>query len=173
MRLREGREEVSWWAIYTKPACESRTARRLRESDITCFFPWYSARRRSSQRGRERVLALPFFPRYLFVSAELGDLWKVLQLSEVTAVLGEPTPLMSESVDRLRRLAMVTGEMIPRKRRRSIYKRGDRLVVLAVENVLYGREIRVEEVDKSGRIHAELDGQIRLTVTPEQVGKSK
>jgi hypothetical protein len=109
----------------------------------------------------------------LFVSAERGDLWKVLQLSEVTAVLGEPTPLMSESVDRLRRLAMVTGEMIPRKRRRSIYKRGDRIIIQSVENALYNRELLVELVDKSGKIHAELDGQMRITIAPDQVGKSQ
>ena len=94
-----------------------------------------------------------------------------MDLPDVTTVLGDPTPINAESVDRLRRLAMPTGEMIPRKRRKSLYSRGDRLIVQSVENLLYGRELVFDHADKSGKIHADLDDTIRVTIAPDQVAK--
>jgi transcriptional antiterminator RfaH len=66
---REDRPRGQWRAVYCKPREEQRAHMHLLNQGYRAFLPLARVRRR--QRGRDRSLMEPMFPRYLFI--QLAD----------------------------------------------------------------------------------------------------
>lgn len=56
---------ANWYLLYTKPLCERKVADRLSEKNIDFYLPMISDTR--VRNGRERLVAAPLFPSYIFV----------------------------------------------------------------------------------------------------------
>jgi len=67
--LRADRDDVGWWAFYTRSRREKEMMRRLRGMNIAFYGPLVPKRNRSPS-GRVRTSYMPLFPNYVFVHGD-------------------------------------------------------------------------------------------------------
>ena len=63
------RMDAHWYAIFSKPRKEVQVGSYLRTQGITTFFPTYRVKPVNPRSSTTRA----FFPRYLFVHANLSE----------------------------------------------------------------------------------------------------
>lgn len=94
----------SWYAVFAVPQNEQSIVRRLDLREIESFLPTYEIARRWKNRQRVKI-ALPLFPRYLFVHIDRRERIKVLQCPGVLQIVGNsrgPIPLPDSEIEFLR-----------------------------------------------------------------------
>jgi transcription antitermination factor NusG len=81
-------EQLSWFAIQTRPRYEKKVTAELQEKGIKTFLPLYSALHQWSDR--RRLVHLPIFPGYVFVriAPALNARIAVLRTNGVTNFVG-------------------------------------------------------------------------------------
>ena len=92
----------SWYVVFTRPNGEETAAQHLERQGFATYLPRRWAMRRHARR-QERV-ARPLFPRYLFVSFDLGtQRWRSVQstvgVSHLVCRGDSPTPVPDEVVE--------------------------------------------------------------------------
>lgn len=91
----------SWYALFTKPRREQQVGEILSEKGIETYVPTVQVRQ------RRRMVEKPFFPRYMFVRLDFGEVglsqvqWTP-GLSRIVSFGGGPTPVPEAIIDRLR-----------------------------------------------------------------------
>ncbi|MCC7430054.1 UpxY family transcription antiterminator [bacterium] len=72
----------NWYAICVKPRHDAKVYLRLLEKNIECIFATYNSTRQ--WKDRKKKIALPLFPGYLFVKADLkSERVKILETDGV------------------------------------------------------------------------------------------
>ena len=94
-----------WYVAQTQVHAESRAASHLRRQGFEVYLPRYRKQRRHARRID--VVAAPLFPRYLFVSINLGaQRWHAIQSTiGITRLVGngdEPGIVSPEIIEGLR-----------------------------------------------------------------------
>ena len=81
-------DQLSWFAVLTRPRFEKKVTVELQEKSITAFLPLNPVLNRWSDR--RRLVHLPLFPGYTFVrtSNSLESRVSVLRTSGVTSFVG-------------------------------------------------------------------------------------
>lgn len=95
---------TGWWALYTRHQHEKVVADMLGVKGLEVFLPLYESIRR--WKDRNKMLALPLFPCYVFVRAEVGRRLQVVSTPGVHMILshGERAALVpEEEIDAIRR----------------------------------------------------------------------
>ena len=103
---------IRWYAVYTKPQGETRSAQELLQQDFDAFLPLCRRLRRHARRA-ESVLR-PLFPRYLFVALDLeSQRWRSINGTRGVVQLvrqgDRPAPVPQGVVEGLRARADATG----------------------------------------------------------------
>lgn len=83
-----------WFALTVKPQHEKAVAEQLKAKSLEGYVPYYSSRRRWSDRTK--VVELPLFPRYVFCRFKFEERAKILSILSVTSIVGfggKPCPL--------------------------------------------------------------------------------
>jgi transcription antitermination factor NusG len=96
-----------WYAIHTRSNFEQRIASELSLKGIDNFLPAYQEVHQWKQR--KKVIAVPLFPGYVFVSLDNSPAARltVLQTTGVVRILGnanESEPVPHEELEALRRI---------------------------------------------------------------------
>jgi transcriptional antiterminator RfaH len=60
-----------WYVVQTRPHAEIKAAQNLERQGFATYLPRYRKRRRHARRIE--TVAVPLFPRYLFVAADLAS----------------------------------------------------------------------------------------------------
>ncbi len=95
----------AWFAVYTKHQHEKKTAEILASKGIEVFLPLYQTVRR--WKDRNKVLALPLFPSYLFLNSELQNKSEILATPGVFSLVesaGRACPIPDLEIEAIRRL---------------------------------------------------------------------
>jgi transcription antitermination factor NusG len=97
-------DELSWFAVQTKPRHEKKAAAELQEKGISAFLPLCSEKRQWSDR--QRVVELPLFPQYVFVriAQSLNTRVLVLRTNGITSFVGMRgmgIPIPDEQIERV------------------------------------------------------------------------
>src|ERR1700738_5075035 len=67
-----------WYVVQTRPQSEGRAAAHLERQGFEIYFPRYLKRRRHARRVE--TVAVPLFPRYMFVAIDLAvQRWRSIQ----------------------------------------------------------------------------------------------
>ncbi len=98
---------ASWFAVHTRPRCEKKVERQLRERGIASFLPVVRETHRWSDRFK--TLDAPMFPCYLFVRISTAGHARttVLGVPGVAGFVGvrrAALPIPSSEVEALQRL---------------------------------------------------------------------
>jgi transcription antitermination factor NusG len=96
--------DTGWWALYTRHQHEKVVADMLALKGLEVFLPLYESIRR--WKDRNKMLALPLFPCYVFVRAESARRLQVVSTPGVHMILshGERAALVpEEEVEAIRR----------------------------------------------------------------------
>lgn len=62
---------AQWYVMYTKPRQEAVALENLQRQNYTVFYPQARVQKRKPGKGTVQVVE-PLFPRYMFVSLEMG-----------------------------------------------------------------------------------------------------
>ena len=92
-----------WYALYTKPRAEKKTADRLLQQGFEAYCPTYTTLRQWSDRKKK--VTLPALPSYIFVHIEEKQRYEVLQDTGVMNFvywLGKPAIIKDEEMARLK-----------------------------------------------------------------------
>jgi transcriptional antiterminator RfaH len=144
-----------WYAVVAQPRKEMWAAENLRNQDFEVFVPRL---RKSVRRGRVRRMELaPLFPRYLFVSLDLGrERWRSVRGTFGVATMimeGErPQPAPRGVVEALLEATDPEGTLVPPT---AGLKPGDPVRFLA--GPFADRIGRLTELDDSGRVKVLLE----------------
>ncbi|MCP4409859.1 MAG: transcription/translation regulatory transformer protein RfaH [Gammaproteobacteria bacterium] len=97
-----------WYAILTKPRQESIAEENLRRQSYNTYLPRIKELRK--RRGKWRHVIGPLFPRYLFISLNLGidniySIHSTRGVSNLVRFGAKPTPVPKYFVETLRRSA--------------------------------------------------------------------
>jgi transcription antitermination factor NusG len=162
---------MKWWAAYTQPNKERTTVEKLHGWGYDVFYPFYRNWVRTSQRGRSRLVSNPFFPRYFFVQCTEVELPAVKDCDFVTYIVGSggvPVSIDSRIIDRLRRLATPTGEILQGKEKKKRYKSGDIVRVTDEDSPLFNFLLTVASADG---IITTIDSKsgLKIKVSPETI----
>ena len=66
-----------WYVVRTRPHAEAKAALHLERQGFVTYLPRYLKRRRHARRVE--TIAVPLFPRYLFVAADLAtQCWRAI-----------------------------------------------------------------------------------------------
>ena len=101
--LSPARDQLNWFALYTRPRHEKCVAQQIEERRVACYLPLYRSVRRWKDRRKELELAL--FPGYVFVRLALQDRLRVLQLPGAVRLVsfhGQPAVLPEAEIEGLR-----------------------------------------------------------------------
>lgn len=96
-------EPKSWYAVYTIVRHEKSVNSALLEKDIDTFLPIKKVINRWKDRQKE--VAVPLFPGYIFVSTSLENRLKILNTKGVIRILGVngfPTPISNEQIENIK-----------------------------------------------------------------------
>ena len=98
-----------WYALYTRPRFEKKVANCLQRKGITTYLPLW--RRVHRWSDREKEIALPLFPCYLFVHMDLQHYQLYLETLRTRGVVKfvrfnghGPEPVDDEEVENVRRV---------------------------------------------------------------------
>jgi transcription antitermination factor NusG len=124
------RHEVPrWFACYTRARAEKRVERMLLERSIDAYLPTMTLKR--VWADRQKVVAFPLFPSYVFGRFELRDLHRVLTIPGVATVVrigGQPAPVPDADIENIRRLVAGLTKTDQRPELRP-FQEGERVVV--------------------------------------------
>lgn len=133
-----------WYAIQTRAKHENRVAAELREKDIETFVPF--AREVHRWSDRNRVLDVPLFPCYAFVSTVITPTVQTIVLQHPSVLRwigfqGRPSPIRDEEIISIQAV-MRSGVPV---RTHAFVNFGDRVRIRGgsldgVEGVLIGNE---------------------------------
>ena len=115
-----------WWAIYTRHQHEKAVFNALFAKDFEVFLPMYESLRR--WKDRNKLLAFPLFPCYVFVRGGLDRRLQVLTTPGVHKILyhGEkPAAIPEQEIESIRRSLDANCPIEPYP----FLKRGDRVRV--------------------------------------------
>jgi transcription antitermination factor NusG len=93
-----------WYAVFTSPRHEKRTASHLGQLQIESFLPLYKVKHRWKNRSTV-TLELPLFPNYLFVRIDAQERLRVLRVPSVLSIVScgrEPVPVPDRYIAGLR-----------------------------------------------------------------------
>lgn len=164
--LSPARDQLNWFALYTRPRHEKCVAQQIEERRMACYLPLYRSVRRWKDRRKELELAL--FPGYVFVRLALQDRLRVLQLPGAVRLVsfhGQPAVLPEAEIEGLRerlsrggcaephpyltvgrRVRVCTGPM--QGLEGIIVRRKDRCrVVFSLELIMRSVAVEVDETD--------------------------
>lgn len=68
MSLKEEKIELPWYVLYTKPRCEKKIARRLKEAGYNIYCPIQKYSRQWNDRTK--LVEEPLFKSYIFIQIE-------------------------------------------------------------------------------------------------------
>lgn len=72
------RPDAHWYVVCTHIHAEARAAQHLRRQGFTVYLPRFQKRRKHARKIE--IVAAPLFPRYLFVSIDIGaQRWRSVQ----------------------------------------------------------------------------------------------
>jgi transcription antitermination factor NusG len=94
----------AWWALYTRHQHEKVVAEMLEAKGVEVFLPLYESVRR--WKDRQKVLALPLFPCYVFVRGQADRRLQMVSTPGVHMILthGERMAAIPESeIEAIRR----------------------------------------------------------------------
>lgn len=92
-----------WYALYTKPRAEKKTADRLEKAGFEVYCPTYTTIRQWSDRKKKVVV--PAIPSYIFMRLEEHQRYEVLQdhgVMNFVYWLGKPAAIKDEEINRLK-----------------------------------------------------------------------
>lgn len=102
-------DDRRWYAVYTRGRHEKNVAAQLERKNIEHFLPLWRRRRRWCDR--EKIIAFPLFPGYLFVHLDLSDVHTYATLLHTRGVVRlvrfngyGPEPIPAEEVEAVRRV---------------------------------------------------------------------
>jgi len=105
---------VPWWAIYTRHQHEKVIAQVLSTKGFQVFLPLYESVRR--WKDRNKTLALPLFPCYVFVRGGLGRRLQVLTTPGVHTILynGDKIAMIPNmEIEAIRKAATTPAQVEP------------------------------------------------------------
>lgn len=85
IRSYEPCSELGWWAVYTRHQHERAVADMLIMKDFEVFLPFYQTLHH--WKDRNKTIAMPLFPSYLFVRERSGLLLHILNTPGTNMVL--------------------------------------------------------------------------------------
>lgn len=94
----------AWFAVFTRHRHEKAVAQVLTARRMDALLPLYNAAHR--WRDRVKVLSLPLFPNYVFVSIRSNQRGAVLSIPGVydfVRLAGQPAPIPCEEIEAVRR----------------------------------------------------------------------
>lgn len=104
-KIKEGSQPVRlvWVVVVTKPGQERRAKRELEQQGFEVYLPLRLAMNRKTQA----LVALPFFPRYMFARVglgieEWGKIWYTFGVHGLLGSAERPIGVKDELVDRIR-----------------------------------------------------------------------
>lgn len=111
-----------WFAIRTAAQRERAVELVLSRKGYAVFLPLeFKTRYRGKSRGARKehqIIALPLFPRYLFVGGEFNwpELMSERHVVGVVGFNGRPAPIRDEEMNRVREIASSLPTLEPKKR---------------------------------------------------------
>ena len=105
---------IHWYAAYTSPRHEKRVAEHLSVRSVDHFLPLYESKRR--WKDRQKLVAFPIFPGYVFVRLDLRDRLCVLKVPGIIHLVsfnGLPAPLSDREIDAMRAGLAQNAEVRP------------------------------------------------------------
>jgi transcriptional antiterminator RfaH len=123
---------AAWYVVQTQVNAEAKAARNLLQQGFEIYLPRY-LKRRSHARKVENV-AVPLFPRYLFVSIDIAtQRWRSVQstygVSHLVLNGSEPAPCVGSVIDSLKAREDANGFV--KLDRRPKFAIGEKVRVLA------------------------------------------
>jgi transcription termination/antitermination protein NusG len=106
---------ANWYAVYVKSRHEFVVSEELQRKGIETFLP--SITKMNRWKDRNKLVEVPLFPSYLFVSIapDPEEFLRVLKTRGAVTFIslepGHPTPLVSEEILTLRRLLDVKKDV--------------------------------------------------------------
>jgi len=94
-----------WYVVQTHPHAESKAAAHLVRQGFETYLPRYRKRRRHARQVD--LVAVPLFPRYLFVAVDMAtQRWRSIQstfgVARLVARGDEPAPVTDQVIDGLK-----------------------------------------------------------------------
>jgi transcriptional antiterminator RfaH len=95
-----------WYVVQTQANAEHKAVAHLGRQGFTTYLPRYLKRRRHARRVE--IVPRPLFPRYLFVSIDVGvqrwrSIYSTVGVSSLLGTSDEPLAVAGEVVEALRR----------------------------------------------------------------------
>ena len=94
---------MNWFALHVKPRHERAVEQQLNGRMLEGYSPYYSARRRWSDRVKD--VDMPLFPRYVFCRFSFEERLKVLSITSVVSIVsfgGAPCPLNDADIETIK-----------------------------------------------------------------------
>ena len=91
---------MNWFALHVKPQHERTVEQQLNARLLEGYSPYYSARRRWSDRVK--TVEFPLFPRYVFCRFSFEERFKVLGIPSVLSIVGfggAPSPVSDAEIE--------------------------------------------------------------------------
>jgi transcription termination/antitermination protein NusG len=92
--------QVNWFALHVKPRHERAVEQQLLARLLEVYSPYYSARRRWSDRVK--AVEFPLFPRYVFCRFSFDERLKVISIPSVASIVGfggSPYPMPDRDIE--------------------------------------------------------------------------
>lgn len=111
------KEEIKWYALYTRPRAEKQVYQRLTDAGIETFLPLQKTYRVWSDR--KKLVEKPLLSSYIFVKTKskyFPDVYKTQGIVKFVTFEGHPASIPQKQIDNLRLLVNsdeeieVTGE---------------------------------------------------------------
>ena len=96
-------EIKNWYALYTRPRYEKRTAVELKHLGIEFYLPLVKTLRVWSDR--KKWVEIPLFSSYLFIKTEEGELYKALAFYGAVRIVsfeGKPVVIPEKQIDEIK-----------------------------------------------------------------------
>lgn len=92
--------QVNWFALHVKPRHERAVEQQLLARLLEVYSPYYSVRRRWSDRVKE--VECPLFPRYVFCRFSFDERLRVISIPSVASIVGfggSPCPIADRDIE--------------------------------------------------------------------------
>lgn len=93
-----------WYACYTRANQEKKVFARLEERGVDSYLP--ATLQKRQWHDRVKLIACPLFPSYVFARFELQDLYDILAVPGIAAVVrvaGRVAPISEEEIANIQR----------------------------------------------------------------------
>jgi transcriptional antiterminator RfaH len=160
-----------WYVVQSQPNAERKAILHLERQGFSTYLPRYLKRRRHARKVE--IVPAPLFPRYLFVSIDLGaqrwrSIFSTVGVSRLVCNGEMPTPISDYVLDTLRGREDAGGYV--RLEHRPNFNPGDRIRVLdgAFADCL-GLYEGMRDSDRVAILLDLLGRKVRVTVDVESV----